>query len=93
MPDVWHRIVFRVLQGMGASGIYSMVTVVASEMVPLHKIGKYMGIITSVFVVSSVLGPVLGGAINSHGSWRWVFLLKQVLSIGHPWSPLLLMSL
>ena len=78
---------------MGASGIYSMVTVVASEMVPLRKIGKYMGIITSVFVVSSVLGPVLGGAINSHGSWRWVFFLKQVLSIGHPWSPLLLMSL
>ena len=69
---------------MGASGIYAMVSVVASEMVPLDKIGKYMGIITSVFVLSSVLGPVLGGVTNSHGSWRWVFLLKRVFAIACP---------
>jgi hypothetical protein len=31
-----------------------------------------------VFILSSVLGPVLGGVINGHdhSSWRWVFLLK-----------------
>ena len=53
-----------------------MVTVIAPEMVPLQEIGKYMAIITSVFALASVLGPILGGVINSHGSWRWVFLLK-----------------
>ncbi|KAI4159145.1 MAG: hypothetical protein LQ342_006849 [Letrouitia transgressa] len=77
-------IIFRALQGVGGSGIYSMVTVIAPEMVPLHKIGKYMAIITSVFALASVLGPIFGGVINSHGSWRWVFLLKRVFSTHQP---------
>ena len=72
-------IIFRAFQGMGGSGIFSMVQVIASEMVPLHKIGKYMSIITSVFALSSVCGPLLGGVISSHGKWRWVFLLKWVM--------------
>ena len=55
---------------MWGSGIYSMVTVIAPEMVPLQKTGKYMAIITSIFALASVLGPVVGGVINSHGSWR-----------------------
>ena len=66
---------------MGGSGIYSMVTVIAPEMVPLQKISNYMAIITSVFALASVLGPILGGVINSHGSWRWIFLLKRVFLI------------
>ena len=53
-----------------------MVTVITPEMVPLEKISKYMAVITSVFALTSVLGPTLGGVITSHGSWRWVFLLK-----------------
>jgi MFS family permease len=69
-------IIFRAFQGIGGSGIYSMVSVIASEMVPLEKLGTYMAIFSSVFVVSSVLGPILGGVINDHSSWRWVFLLN-----------------
>lgn len=58
-----------------------MVTVIAPEMVPLQKIGKYMATITSVFALASVLGPILGGVINAHRSWRWVFLLKRVVFV------------
>ena len=53
-----------------------MVMVIAPEMVPLDKIGKYMAIISSVFALASVLGPVLGGVISEHSTWRWIFLLK-----------------
>jgi MFS family permease len=63
---------------MGASGIYAMVTVMNPEMVPSSQWGTYVAITSVVFVLSSVLGPVLGGVINGHdhSSWRWVFLLK-----------------
>ena len=61
---------------MGASGIYSMILVIASQMVPPAEYGKYVGIISSVFVISSILGPIIGGAISSGTTWRWVFLLK-----------------
>ncbi|KAH9908369.1 drug resistance transporter EmrB/QacA subfamily [Xylariomycetidae sp. FL2044] len=69
-------IVFRSLQGMGASGIYSLVTVMQPELVPPARWGNFIAVVSLTYVLSSVLGPVLGGAINDHGSWRWVFLLN-----------------
>ncbi|PUU72369.1 major facilitator superfamily domain-containing protein [Tuber borchii] len=69
-------IVFRAFQGLGGSGIYAMVTVIGSEMVPPEKFGLYMGIISSVFALSSILGPILGGVISGNTTWRWVFLLN-----------------
>lgn len=53
-----------------------MVTVIQPELVPPEKWGNFLAIVAVVYVLSSVLGPVLGGLINDHGSWRWVFLLK-----------------
>ena len=53
-----------------------MVLVIAPTLVPREKFGKYMGIVSSVFAIASVLGPILGGAITTHSTWRWVFLLK-----------------
>ncbi|PNY23179.1 MFS-type transporter YusP [Tolypocladium capitatum] len=69
-------IIFRAFQGLGASGIYAMVMVIAPGLVPPAKYGKYMAIVSTVFIVASVLGPILGGVINTHSSWRWVFLLN-----------------
>ncbi|KAK8060029.1 MFS multidrug transporter [Apiospora saccharicola] len=69
-------IVFRAFQGIGASGIFSMVTVIQPELVPPEQWGHIMAAVAVVTVVSSVLGPILGGLINDHGSWRWVFLLN-----------------
>jgi MFS family permease len=71
-----YSIIFRALQGVGASGIYAMVTVIQPEMVPPEKWGNFVAVVAVVYVLSSVLGPVLGGLINNNGSWRWVFLLK-----------------
>jgi predicted MFS family arabinose efflux permease len=53
-----------------------MVMVIAPDMVPPEKYGKYIGIVSTVFIVASVLAHVLSGIINTHSSWRWVFLLK-----------------
>jgi predicted MFS family arabinose efflux permease len=62
---------------MGASGIYSMTLTIAPSLVPKDEFGKYIAIISTVFALASVLGPVLGGVISNHGSsWRWVFFLK-----------------
>jgi predicted MFS family arabinose efflux permease len=47
-------------------------------MVPPAKYPTYIAIISSVFAISSVLGPLLGGAISDHTTWRCVFWLKYV---------------
>lgn len=72
------RIILRAFQGMGGSGIYSMVLVIAPKLVPVTEYGKYIGIISSVFALASITGPLVGGAIATNTSWRWVFLLKYV---------------
>ncbi|KAK3307163.1 major facilitator superfamily transporter [Chaetomium strumarium] len=69
-------IILRSIQGIGGSGIYSLVTVMTPLMVPPAKYPTYIAIISSVFAVSSVLGPLLGGAISDHTTWRWVFWLN-----------------
>lgn len=76
LADFCNSIILRAFQGMGASGIYSMVLVLAPTLVPKKDYGKYIGIISSVFALASILGPILGGAISSNTTWRWVFLLK-----------------
>lgn len=68
ISNMTQLIVFRSLQGVRASGIYAMVTVIQPEMVPPEKWGNYIAVISLVTVLSSVLGPILGGAINDHSS-------------------------
>ncbi|KZF22095.1 drug resistance transporter EmrB/QacA subfamily [Xylona heveae TC161] len=74
--NIVELIIFRAFQGIGASGIYSMTMVIAPGLVPIEKYAKYMGIVSTVFIAASVLGPILGGVINTSSSWRWVFLLN-----------------
>ncbi|KAK4244994.1 drug resistance transporter EmrB/QacA subfamily [Corynascus novoguineensis] len=69
-------IVLRAFQGIGGSGIYSMVLVIAPKLVPVTEYGKYIGIISSVFAIASFTGPLVGGAIATNTTWRWVFLLN-----------------
>jgi len=56
-----------------------MTGVIVAVAVPPSRYAKYMAIISSVFAISSILGPLLGGAINEHSTWRWVFLLKYAI--------------
>lgn len=53
-----------------------MILVLAPKLVPVTEYGKYIGIISSVFALASITGPLVGGAIASNTTWRWVFLLK-----------------
>lgn len=70
------RIVFRAFQGLGGSGIYSTVFIIIAKIVTVEKVGMYTGILSSVFALASLLGPILGGAIVENTTWRWVFFIK-----------------
>lgn len=70
------RVVFRALQGIGGSGLFALAMAVVPEITPVAYMGHSSGAISAVSACSSVLGPIIGGVITSHSTWRWVFWLK-----------------
>jgi len=53
-------IVMRALQGIGGAGIFSIVFITVADMIPLHARGQYSALISSVFAIASVCGPLIG---------------------------------
>jgi MFS family permease len=73
-------IVGRVIQGVGAGGIYVLIDIVVCDLVPLRDRGKWLAIINAWAGVAAALGPVLGGALGQH-NWRWIFYMKWVCPV------------
>ncbi|KAG0050467.1 hypothetical protein BGZ83_004779 [Gryganskiella cystojenkinii] len=74
-------IAFRAIQGLGGSGLLSIVLIIISDIFPLEERPKYQSIIWSVFGISSVVGPLLGGVFVQSATWRWCFLINLPLGI------------
>ena len=70
------RIVFRALQGIGGSGLYTMAQICILEICPKSPPAMIGLMIGGTLSVSFVLGPVLGGAIAGTTHWTWIFNIK-----------------
>src|SRR5208337_2200469 len=69
-------ILFRGLQGIGGGTLISNAFIIVGEIFPPKKRGKYVGLVSAMFGVASVLGPTVGGWITDSLSWRWVFYVN-----------------
>ncbi|MDP2744027.1 MAG: MDR family MFS transporter [Dehalococcoidia bacterium] len=74
-------IVFRGLQGMGAGVIMANAFTVIGDLFPPAERGKYQGMMTGVFGLSSIIGPALGGYITHNYSWNWIFFVNIPLGL------------
>ncbi|MGH9063473.1 MAG: MDR family MFS transporter [Acidimicrobiales bacterium] len=74
-------VLFRALQGIGGGGLMAMAQVIIGDIVSPRERGRYQGFIGSVFAVSTVVGPLLGGFIVDNASWRWVFYINVPIGI------------
>ncbi|WP_412061137.1 MFS transporter [Rubrivirga sp. IMCC45206] len=70
----------RVLQGLGASGIFPVATAVIGDTYPPERRGRAVGMLGAVFGVAFLVGPAVGGIVLSVASWRWLFALSLPLA-------------
>ncbi|MGV8872106.1 MAG: MDR family MFS transporter [Rhodococcus sp. (in: high G+C Gram-positive bacteria)] len=69
-------IVFRAVQGLGAGAVQPMAITIAGDIYTLAERAKVQGYLASVWAISSVLGPALGGIFSEFLSWRWIFFVN-----------------
>ncbi|MFJ4171718.1 MFS transporter [Paenarthrobacter sp. NPDC089714] len=78
-------IAFRVLQGLGAGAVQPVSITIAGDIYTLAERAKVQGYLASVWAISSVVGPTLGGVFASLGIWRWIFLINIPLCLLAGW--------
>jgi multidrug resistance protein len=72
-------IVFRGLQGLGAGATMATVNTLAGDLYRLEERGRVQGWLSSVWGISAVFGPTLGGSLAQYASWRWIFVINLPL--------------
>jgi len=72
-------IVFRAIQGLGGGAIYALSFIVVGVIFPADQRAKMQGIISGIWGVASILGPLAGGIIVENWSWRWIFFVNLPL--------------
>ncbi|GAA2752649.1 MDR family MFS transporter [Amnibacterium kyonggiense] len=80
-PSMLMLILFRAVQGLGAGAIMPTAITVAGDIYTLAERAKAQGYLASVWAISSVVGPTLGGVFSQFVSWRWIFFVNVPLCI------------
>lgn len=74
--NIGSLIAFRGLQGLGAGSIMATVNTIAGDIYTLEERGKVQGYLSSIWGISAIVGPALGGALAEYAHWRWIFLIN-----------------
>src|SRR5579884_833439 len=74
--SLWMLVMARGIQGAAAGGLMSLAQAAVGDLVSPRERGRYQGYIMAVFAAAASVGPLLGGLLVDHASWRWVFYVN-----------------
>jgi EmrB/QacA subfamily drug resistance transporter len=75
-PDIRHLIAARALQGIGGALLVPGSLAIISATFPITERGQAIGTWSGFTGITAAIGPVLGGWLVQHLSWRWVFFIN-----------------
>jgi EmrB/QacA subfamily drug resistance transporter len=79
--DIDALIVVRAAQGVAAGGLMTLAMASVGDLVSPRQRGRYQGYIAATFAVATVIGPLLGGLLVEHASWRLVFYVNLPIGL------------
>ncbi|MCZ8517746.1 MDR family MFS transporter [Paenibacillus filicis] len=74
-------VIFRLIQGLGAGAVQPIAMTIVGDMYTIEERAKIQGYFSSVFGISSVIGPLVGGFIVQYAHWSWIFWMNVPLGI------------
>jgi EmrB/QacA subfamily drug resistance transporter len=74
-------VAMRALQGIGAGGLLPLSQAAIADLFSPRERGRYQGFIGAMWAIAAVAGPLLGGTLTDHASWRWIFVLNLPLGV------------
>ena len=69
-------IAFRAIQGVGSGAFFTVVFSIVAEVFPPKDAARVAGLLSGVFGVAVVFGPLIGSYIVDHTTWRWIFFVN-----------------
>lgn len=69
-----HMLIGRSLQGIGGGGIITLTGILIADIVPLSERAKYFGMLSAIWSLGTVVGPVIGGCFAEKATWVRTFL-------------------
>ncbi|KAM5349230.1 hypothetical protein ACJ41O_005737 [Fusarium nematophilum] len=80
-PTSTALIIGRAIAGIGSAGIFSGAILIIVLSVPMRQRPTYVGVLAGMYGVSSVAGPLMGGAFTDKLTWRWCFYINLPLGV------------
>ncbi len=84
-PNLGLLVTSRIVQGLGGGGLVVLSQALVGELVPPRERARFQGYFATNFSLASIGGPIIGGLVVHHFSWRWLFLANVPLCLLATW--------